>query len=206
VSSLKKVPAVFFRTAAGREPVRDWLKTLAVPDRKAIGDGAAARRRASRDPNAASQSEHRSGDLLCEQSRISRVAARLHQEDAKIARRGSCLGKDQPQPILGGRSMKRKSTKTNPHHGSSFETFLDEEGYLEQATAKAIKRVMAWQLQQAMKKRKVSKAALAKRLKTSRSQLDRILDPANDQVSLASLVRTAHAVGQRVRFELEEAA
>ncbi len=57
-----------------------------------------------------------------------------------------------------------------------------------------------------MKERKISKATLAKRLKTSRSQLDRILDPANDQVSLASLARTAHAVGKRVRFELEEVA
>lgn len=102
--------------------------------------------------------------------------------------------------------MKRKSAKRNSHHGSSFEAFLEEEGLLEEATAKAIKRVMAWQLEQAMKQRKVTKAALAKRLRTSRSQLDRILDPANDQVSLASLVRTAHAVGKRVRFELEEAA
>jgi hypothetical protein len=83
--------------------------------------------------------------------------------------------------------MKRKSTKSNPHHGSSFEAFLEEEGHLEEATAKAIKRIMTWQLQQAMKERKVSKAALAKRLKASRSQLDRISDPANDQVSLASL-------------------
>ncbi|HEX9328395.1 MAG TPA: helix-turn-helix domain-containing protein [Reyranella sp.] len=80
------------------------------------------------------------------------------------------------------------------------------EKLIKQATAKAIKRVMAWQLQPAMKERKISKATLAKRLKTSRSQLDRILDPANDQVSLASLVRTAHAVGKRVRFELEEVA
>lgn len=102
--------------------------------------------------------------------------------------------------------MKRKTTRANPHHGSSFESFLEEEGHLEEATAKAIKRVMAWQLQQAMKEGKVSKVALAKRLKTSRSQLDRILDPANDQVSLASLVKAAHAVGKRVRFELEEAA
>jgi predicted XRE-type DNA-binding protein len=102
--------------------------------------------------------------------------------------------------------MKRKTTRRNPYHGSSFESFLEEDGNLEEATAKAIKRVMAWQLEHAMKEHKVSKAALAKRLKTSRSQLDRILDPANDQISLASLVRTAHAVGKRVRFELEEVA
>lgn len=102
--------------------------------------------------------------------------------------------------------MKRRSGKRNPHHGSSFESFLEEEGLLEEATAKAIKRMMAWQLEQAMKQRKVTKAALAKRLRTSRSQLDRILDPANDQVSLASLDKAAHAVGKRVRFELEEAA
>jgi predicted XRE-type DNA-binding protein len=102
--------------------------------------------------------------------------------------------------------MKRRKAKANPHLGSSFESFLEEDGYLEEATAKAIKRVMTWQLQQAMKQRKLSKAVLAKRLKTSRSQLDRILDPANDQVSLASLVRTAHAVGKRIRLELEEAA
>ena len=71
--------------------------------------------------------------------------------------------------------MKRRSGKRNPHHGSSFDSFLEEEGLLEEATAKALKRVMAWQLEQAMKQRKVTKAALAKRLRTSRSQLDRIL-------------------------------
>lgn len=50
--------------------------------------------------------------------------------------------------------MSRKPTKRNPHHGSNFDSFLEEEGYLEEATAKAIKRVMSWQLQQAMREQK----------------------------------------------------
>jgi antitoxin HicB len=87
------------------------------------------------------------------------------------------------------------------HLGSSIDDFLKEEGVFEEAQTRAVKEVVAWQLAQAMKKRKISKNKLATLLKTSRSQVDRILDPKND-ITLGSLQRAAAMVGRRVTIEL----
>lgn len=86
--------------------------------------------------------------------------------------------------------------------GSSFEDFLKEEGVLEETTAIAVKRVLAWQLAEAMEKRRMSKNQMAKAMKTSRSQLDRILDPDNDSIQLNTLINAARAVGRELRIEL----
>ena len=72
--------------------------------------------------------------------------------------------------------------------------------------SRRIARVLAWQIGQAMKQRRLSKSAMAVRMRTSRSQLERVLDPAKDAVSLESLVRAASAVGKRLRVELEDPA
>jgi antitoxin HicB len=85
--------------------------------------------------------------------------------------------------------------------GSSIDGFLKGERIFEEAQAQAIKEVVAWQLAKAMKKKKISKARMAALLKTSRSQVDRILDPKRD-ITLGSLQRAAALVGQRVRVEL----
>ena len=85
--------------------------------------------------------------------------------------------------------------------GSSIDDFLKTENVFEEAQAQAIKEVVAWQLAQAMKKRKISKARMAVLLKTSRSQVDRILDPKRD-ITLGSLQRAAALVGRRVSIEL----
>ncbi len=85
--------------------------------------------------------------------------------------------------------------------GSSIDDLLREENIFEEAQAQAIKEVVAWQLAKAMKKRKISKARMAVLLKTSRSQVDRILDPKRD-VTLSSLQRAAALVGRRVAIEL----
>ena len=85
--------------------------------------------------------------------------------------------------------------------GSSIDDFLKEEGIFEKAQAQALKEVAAWQLGQAMKKKKISKARMATLLKTSRSQVDRLLDPKND-ITLSSLQRAAALVGRRVMIEL----
>jgi len=85
--------------------------------------------------------------------------------------------------------------------GSGIDDFLKEEGTFEEAQAQAVKEVVAWQLAQAMKKKKISKARMAALLKTSRSQVDRILDPKRD-ITLGSLQRAAALVGQRVVIEL----
>ena len=87
------------------------------------------------------------------------------------------------------------------HMGSSMDDFLKEEGIFEEAQTLAVKEVVAWQLAEAMKKQKISKARMAKLLKTSRSQVDRLLDPRND-VTLSSLQRAAAMVGRRVTIEL----
>ncbi|MGD0001868.1 MAG: Fis family transcriptional regulator [Bryobacteraceae bacterium] len=87
------------------------------------------------------------------------------------------------------------------HIGSSIDDFLKEEGIFEEAQAQAIKEVVAWQLAEAMKKQKISKNKLATLLKTSRTQVDRILDPKND-ITLGSLQRAAAMVGRRITIEL----
>lgn len=87
------------------------------------------------------------------------------------------------------------------HVGSRLDDFLKEEGIYEAAQAKAIKEVVAWQLAQAMKKKKISKARMASLLKTSRTQVDRLLDPKND-ITLSSLQRAAAIVGRRVSIDL----
>jgi len=87
------------------------------------------------------------------------------------------------------------------HLGSSIDDFLKEEGIFEETQAQAIKEVVAWQLAEAMKKKKISKNKMAALLKTSRSQVDRLLDPKND-ITLGSLQRAAAMLGHRVRIEL----
>jgi plasmid maintenance system antidote protein VapI len=85
--------------------------------------------------------------------------------------------------------------------GSSIDDFLKNEGIFEEAQAQAVKEVVAWQLAEAMKKRKISKNKMAALLKTSRTQVDRLLDPKND-ITLSSLQRAAAMVGRRVSIEL----
>jgi predicted XRE-type DNA-binding protein len=87
------------------------------------------------------------------------------------------------------------------HMGSSVDDFLKKEGIFEEAQAQAIKDVVAWQLAQAMKKKKISKSRMAALLKTSRTQVDRLLDPKND-ITLSRLQRAAAMVGRRVIVEL----
>jgi len=87
------------------------------------------------------------------------------------------------------------------HMGSSIDGFLKGEGVFEEAQAQAVKEVVAWQLAEAMKKNKISKNKMATMLKTSRSQVDRLLDAKND-ITLSSLQRAAAIVGRRVSIEL----
>ena len=90
----------------------------------------------------------------------------------------------------------------NPHLGESFDSFLKDEGIYERVQTTAIKRVLAMQLEAAMKEQNLTKVEMARRMKTSRVQLDRLLDPENDSVTLATLRRAAAIVGREVRLEL----
>lgn len=92
--------------------------------------------------------------------------------------------------------------KKNPHIGSSLDDLFEEEGILEEINLIAAKRVIAWQISEAMKERNLNKAAMAREMRTSRSSLDRLLDPNNTSVTLDTIDRAAKVVGKRVRFEL----
>ena len=87
------------------------------------------------------------------------------------------------------------------HIGSSLDSFLKDEGTFDKAQALAIKEVVVWQLMEAMEKQALSKTRLAVMLKTSRSQVDRLLDPTRD-VTLSTLQRAAALVGRKVQIEL----
>jgi antitoxin HicB len=100
--------------------------------------------------------------------------------------------------------MKEKSKRTD-HSGSYFDEFLREEGMLEEAETVAIKRVIAWQLQREMQRKRITKKAMAGRLGTSRSQLDRLLDPQNAGVTLGALSRAAMVLGKRLKVQIIEA-
>lgn len=88
------------------------------------------------------------------------------------------------------------------HHGSSFETFLAEDGLLEDASLAATKKVIAAQIAVAMKRKGLTKTAMAAEMETTRAQLDRLLDPNNDSVTLGTLKRAAKALGKTLRLEL----
>ena len=92
---------------------------------------------------------------------------------------------------------------SNPHRGSSFDDFLKEEGIFEEVQARALKRALSEQLDDAMQAGKLSKVDMAKRMSTSRSQLDRVLDPANLSVQLDTLMKAANAVGKTVEIKLK---
>lgn len=97
--------------------------------------------------------------------------------------------------------MRKKRKSQKDHMGSGVDDFLKEEGIFEEAQAQAVKEVVAWQLDEAMKKKKISKNKMAALLKTSRTQVDRLLNPKSD-ITLSSLQRAAAMVGRRVMIDL----
>jgi antitoxin HicB len=90
----------------------------------------------------------------------------------------------------------------NPYIGSSLDDLLEEDGVLAEVTAVALKRVLAWQVLQEMKKRGLSKSQMAVAMNTSRPSLDRLLDPNNVSVTLKTMERAAAILGKRLRIEL----
>jgi DNA-binding Xre family transcriptional regulator len=90
----------------------------------------------------------------------------------------------------------------NKHIGSRLDEFLDEDDLLAETEAVAIKRVIAWQIETLMKEDRLTKSEMARRMGTSRSALERLLDPANPSVTLLTIERAAKALGKKVRVEL----
>ncbi|NEP56972.1 MAG: XRE family transcriptional regulator [Symploca sp. SIO2G7] len=93
----------------------------------------------------------------------------------------------------------------NPHIGSSFDDFLEEEGTIAEADAIALKGVLAWQITQAMSERELTKTAMAKEMQTSPASLEELLDPDNSSVTLQTIVQAAKVVGKKLRISLVEA-
>jgi antitoxin HicB len=201
----RKIPLIFFRTANGAEPVWDWLRELPESERQEIGrDLLRAQWRWPVGmplcrPMGEGLWEIRTNlptrtarVLLCLYRDPSGSATWLHQENTRHTGGRSGIG---AQTAKGADAMSKK------HMGSSIDSFLKEEGIFEEAQNQAIKEVIAWQLAQAMKEKKISKNRMAILLKTSRTQVDRLLDSRND-VTLSSLERAAAMVGRRVSIQL----
>jgi len=90
------------------------------------------------------------------------------------------------------------------HIGSNFDDFLQEESILEEVNAVAVKRVLAWQIAQAMKEQNLTKTALAEKMHTSRASLNRLLDEEDTSLTLTTLTSAANALGKQIKIELQE--
>ena len=218
---MKRISVFFYRTEAGGEPVREWLKSLKpVSDRTRIGIdigrvefgwpiGMPTCR-----PLKDGLYEVRSG---ISDGRIARVIFYIDFEGQMVLLHGF-IKKSQKTPDAiwnwlartnefmrqAQEESMKKSEQQNIHTGSSFEDFLESEGIRNEVESVAIKQVLAWQFQQAMEEQQKTKRAMAKELKTSRSQLDRLLDPANTAVSLETITRAANVLGKQLVFEIRD--
>jgi antitoxin HicB len=94
-------------------------------------------------------------------------------------------------------------SRQNLHKGQSFDDFLEEDGILAEAQALAVKRVLAFQIEKAMKKRAISKTTMAKMMHTSRTTLNRLLDPLNTSITLNTLVRAASVMGKHIEITIK---
>ena len=94
--------------------------------------------------------------------------------------------------------------KKNRHVGSTLESLLEEDGTLVEADAAALKRVLAWQVEQAMAEKKLTRSAMAREMRTSRTVIARLLDPRDQAVTLRTLVKAADVLSKRIRLELTE--
>ncbi|MBI1775678.1 MAG: XRE family transcriptional regulator [Proteobacteria bacterium] len=100
----------------------------------------------------------------------------------------------------------KQKARAKNFSGSSLDSLLAEEGILEEVEAAAIKRVIAWQLIEAMRAQHITKTRMARLMRTSRSQLDRLLDPENPAVHLETIARAARVVGKKIRLQMIDAA
>jgi antitoxin HicB len=109
-----------------------------------------------------------------------------------------------PKKVNAGRLKKQKTRRAHDHSGSTFDSFLEKEGIREESEAVGVKRILVWQLEQAMKQQKKTKQAMARALHTSRSQIDRLLDPQNTAVTINTTARVARLLKKRLVLRLAE--
>ena len=99
-------------------------------------------------------------------------------------------------------ASKKKPVKKNPRLGTSFDTFLKDEEIHGEVTSAAVKRSLALELQKVMESQSITKVEMARRMETSRSHLNRLLDPTNDRIQLNTLYKAASVLGKRLKLEL----
>jgi antitoxin HicB len=167
----------FYASETDNEPVRDWLLGLKREDRREVGF-----------------------DIKTVQYGwpIGMPLARLRKEVAEVT------GGRRDDGTTAARETARgvREVIKKEHIGGNFADFLGDEDLLEDAEAVAAKRVIAFQISQEMEKRHLTKTEMAHRMGTSRPAVDRLLDPANQSVTLSTLERAAAAVGRRLKVEL----
>jgi antitoxin HicB len=200
-------------SAAGREPVREWLLELSSEDRKIIGKDILVVHYEW--PLGLPLVDHlRNGisgkcaaffvivrPACCSQFRVKRWCYCMASSRKRAPRRPKRSG-----PPSGGVKIgksRNKEQEMNEHRGSSFDDVLRDEGIHDETHAAALKQVVARLLQEGMVHEGVTKPEMARRMGTSRSQLDRVLDPANVTIQLDTLLKAARAVGRRVSVTFE---
>lgn len=180
------IAVCFYATSGGTEPVREWLLKLTKGDRRAVGQDIKTAQYGwplgmplirKLEPGLWEVRTHIAGG-------IARV---LFTVDGQTAARG---------PSEGVNMVNEK------HLGSDFDDFLREEGLLDEVESVAAKRVIAFEIAREMERAHITQSELARRMKTSRSAVERLLDPANPSVTLSTLERAAHAVGKRLKIQL----
>jgi hypothetical protein len=207
----KKIVALFYATANNRKPVREWLLDLSKDDRRVIGKDIqkvefgwplgmpycrSLRVRALGSKEQPGRRPDRAGDLLHREGRDGSVA-RIRKEDAEGA---AARDRARAQAQTRDRGMRKKKGKID--RSETFDEFLAKDGILAEAEDAAIKEIIADQVKAAMHGKGLSKTTMARRMRTSRRQLDRLLDPKNQSVTLSTLRRAAKAVGRTLRVEL----
>lgn len=217
---MKRLPAIFYRTETGSEPVREWLlsKKLSDDDRKRIGRDIAK-----------VEFGWPIGMPTCDQLGDGLLEIRTDLDGNRITRVIFCIvdgrmlllhafikkaphGFKAPRHELETAQSRRKDegiamndnkTRTDiSPFGSSFESFLVEKGIQDEVVEYAVKAVFCWQLDETRKKKNMTKKDFADLLGTSRSQLDRVLDPENEGVTIETLKRAAKVLGKKVVIEL----
>ena len=212
----RKIPVVFYRTLAGAEVVRDWLRGLEEGDRNVIGQD--LMRVQYRWPVGMPLCRAMGSGLWEVRSelasnRIARVCSAFSEtgfwccmaSSRKPARRPMTTSRSHASAVASSADSRRVVRRKRVCSAAGLMTlddFLKDEGKLEEFQAVAIKEVLAWQIGEAMKAQNLSRKRLAERMHTSRSQVSRLLDPKDGNVTIATLQRAARVVGRTLRLEL----
>jgi phage-related protein/DNA-binding Xre family transcriptional regulator len=206
-----RLRVVFFTTEMGREPVRERLQSLPQADRHEVGSDLLAVQYGW--PIGLPLVRKLEEDLWEVRSTLGNQIARVLftvSGDLLVPLHGFIkksrkTAKGRPRPGQATATRAEEAHELNPAHlGSDFEDFLKEEGLFETVHTLAIKKMIAYKLLALLRQKHVTKDALAKRMKTSRASLDRLLDPNNPSVTLMTLSKAAAALGCTLRVELSE--